>query len=59
MGMVLPATAEHLGYMNAKKNGQIKILGAKEKIEFMLEVGYIQKIETTEVIEKINAIIGD
>ncbi len=59
MGMVLPATAEHLGYMNAKKKGQIKVLGAKEKLEFMIEVGYIQGMKKTAVIEKIKAIIGD
>ncbi|MBQ7793656.1 MAG: DUF4432 family protein [Clostridia bacterium] len=58
MGMVLPATAEHLGYTNAKKNGQIKILGAKEKLEFVLEVGYIGKTETASVMQRIENIIN-
>ena len=32
MGMVLPCTAEHLGYTHAKNNGQIKILPPNETL---------------------------
>lgn len=55
MGMVLPATAEHLGYTYAKKNGQIKILPGNEKLEFSIEAGYLEAKEAQEVKEKILA----
>lgn len=58
MGMVLPATSEHLGYSNAKRAGQVKVLEPMGKIEFMIEAGYIDKKKADEVkekIEKINA----
>ena len=57
MGMVLPATAEHLGYSHAKRNGQIKVLGPNEKLNFTLEAGYLNAEQAKEVkskIEKIN-----
>lgn len=57
MGMVLPATAEHIGYENAKNKGQLKILGANESIEFYIDAGYISKNEADKVKEKITKII--
>ncbi len=41
MGMVLPSTAEHLGYQNAKRKGQLKYLKPMEKISFRIEAGYL------------------
>ena len=58
MGMVLPATAEHLGYSNAKKAGNIKILPPTGKIEFDLEAGYLDADRAKEVKAKIEKIIG-
>ena len=57
MGMVLPATAEHIGYENAKKNNQLKVLGANETLEFYIEAGYINKNDAGIVKQKIDSII--
>lgn len=43
MGMVLPATGEHLGYQNAKRRGEVKILPGNAKLRFMIEAGYLEK----------------
>lgn len=40
-GMVLPATAEHFGYQNAKRNGQIKVLDGKATLAFDMEAGWL------------------
>lgn len=56
MGMVLPATAEHIGYENAKNNGQLKVLAPNETLEFYMEAGYINKTDADTVKEKINSI---
>ena len=53
MGMILPATAAPNGYTWAKKNGQIRFLGAKERIEFDIETGYLER----EQAQKIKSII--
>ena len=55
MGMVLPATAEHIGYENAKNNGQLKVLDANETLEFYMEAGYINKTDADTVKEKIKS----
>ena len=49
-GMVLPATAEHFGYSYAKKNGQIKVLGGYETLQFVMEAGYLDEARTKELI---------
>jgi len=54
MGMVLPATAEHIGYENAKNNGQLKVLGSNEVLEFYIEAGYINKSDAKKVKEMID-----
>lgn len=56
IGMVLPATGEHLGYANAKEKGQIKILAPNESISFYIDAGWIKKEDANKVKEKINAI---
>lgn len=57
MGMVLPATAEHIGYDYAKENGQLKVLGANETLEFYMEAGYISKADADCVKEKIHSML--
>lgn len=56
MGMVLPATAEHLGYMNAKRKGQIKVLKPNEKLVFCIEAGYIDGKKAVDIENKIETI---
>ena len=58
MGMVLPATGEHLGYNNAKEKGQIRTLEAEGKISFTIEAGYIDADEAVKVREKISSILN-
>ena len=56
MGMVLPATAEHLGYKHAKENGMIKILPPLSSVNFQIEAGYLKKSRADEIKEKISKI---
>ena len=49
-GMILPATAEHLGYQNAKRNGQIKVLDGGETLSFDLEAGWLDAERAKELI---------
>ncbi len=56
MGMVLPATAEHLGYSHAKRMGQIKVLEPLEKLEFYVEAGYLDKNRADDIKKKIENI---
>ncbi len=56
MGMVLPATGEHLGYEYAKQNGQIKVLGPNETLEFYIETGYLESYESDALKKKIESI---
>ena len=57
MGMILPATSEHLGYYDSKARGFVKELGAYESLEFYMEVGFIDDAEAKKVEEKVNALI--
>ncbi len=56
IGIVLPATGEHLGYENAKAKGQIKLLGANETLNFYMEAGWLDKNDADKVKEKIEKI---
>lgn len=58
MGMVLPATAEHLGYQNAKRKGQLKYLKPMEKLTFKIEAGYLDSARANQVKEKIEKLNG-
>ena len=49
-GMILPATAEHLGYQNAKRNGQIKVLDGGKTLSFDLEAGWLDAERAKELI---------
>ncbi len=57
MGMILPATSEHLGYYDSKARGFVKELGGYESLEFYMEVGFIDDAEAKEVEKKINSLI--
>lgn len=57
MGMVLPATAEHIGYANAKEKGQLKVLAPNETLSFYMEAGYLDKPCADKVKEKIENIL--
>ena len=56
LGMVLPATGEHLGYENAKKRGEIKLLPPLGKVSFTIEAGYLDKEHSDSVRKKIEEI---
>ena len=58
MGMVLPCTAEHLGYSHAKKNGQVKILEPLGKLHFEMKAGYLEKADADKMKDKIEKIMG-
>ena len=45
MGMLLPSTAEHLGYNYCKETGQVKLLGANESITFHVVAGYLESVK--------------
>lgn len=57
MGMILPATSEHLGYEDSKKKGYIKYLDGFSTLEFFMEVGFISDAEAKTVEAKINKLI--
>lgn len=52
MGMVLPATAEHLGYNYMKANGQLKYLPGKGKLSFCIEAGWLEDDRAKEIMAK-------
>lgn len=53
MGMVLPATCEHLGYDYVKANGQLKYLAPRETLRFDIEAGWVDMEKVNEVKAKI------
>lgn len=53
MGMILPATSEHLGYEDSKKKGYLKYLAPMEKLEFYIETGYLEESAAKEKIKNI------
>ncbi len=57
MGMVLPATSEHLGYKDSKAKGYMKYLAGFSSLNFYMEVGFITDDEAKEVEKKINSLI--
>lgn len=57
MGMILPATAEHLGYSNAKRDGYVKTLDGRETLTFYIEAGYIDEEMAEKIKEKIDKIV--
>lgn len=53
MGMVLPATAEHLGYSHAKRNGQIRVLPPEGSVKISIEAGCLDNVRASKMKEKI------
>ena len=58
MGMVLPATSEHLGRSYAQRKGTMKVLGAHEKTVFSIETGWMKDSDAKQLAEKIEKING-
>lgn len=56
LGMVLPATAEHLGYSHAKRTGQLKFLEPYGKISFQIECGYLDLENSQRICDVIRSI---
>lgn len=56
LGMVLPATAEHKGYLYCKKRGQEKYLESGESITFHLKTGLIDPDNSEKLKAKIKNI---
>lgn len=59
MGMVLPATAEHLGYDYAKEQGQIKYLDANSSVSFSLKLGFLTEKEVKPILFKIESLLRE
>lgn len=57
LGMVLPGTAEHLGYKNAAQKGQIKYLDGKKELNFYIEAGFLDEDEAKNREKFINGLI--
>lgn len=57
LGMLLPATGEHLGYNYAKEHNQVKFLEPMGTLEFEIEAGVIDSKkanDTVKLIDKLN-----
>jgi len=55
LGIALPATADAEGYLAEKEKGNIRVLEGKERVEFTINTGYLNKDDT----EKMEADIKD
>jgi hypothetical protein len=53
MGMVLPATAEHLGRNYCRRNGQSRYLKKGESVTYNIVTGLLSKEEAAKMQEKI------
>ena len=53
MGMLLPATAQHMGYLYCKKNGLEKYLASGEKLTYHIRTGLLNKEQATKLQDKI------
>jgi len=57
LGIVLPATAEHKGYLAEKEKGNIKKIKGGEKVEFHAKAGLITPEDAEKMKDKINNIL--
>jgi hypothetical protein len=57
IGIVLPATAEHKGYIDAKENGLIRTIGAKESVTMTIKAGYLDNENAAGMESKIKSIL--
>ena len=53
MGMVLPATAEHKGYLYCKERGYEKYLQTGESVTYHIRTGFLDKPKADALHEKI------
>ncbi len=53
LGMVLPATAQHMGYIYCKKHGQEKYLESGKTMTFHMKTGILSPEESDIIIKKI------
>ena len=53
LGMVLPATAEHKGYLYCKAHGQERYLAKGDSVTYHLETGLLDKAAAAEMEKKI------
>lgn len=58
LGMILPATSEHLGYEYSKKHGYLKYLPPMGILNFEIEFGYLEEDNAIRMIDKINKILS-
>jgi hypothetical protein len=58
LGLYLPATAEHEGYLKEKEKGNIKILPAGETTVFHLEAGLLHPDAAREMEKNIGKILS-
>ena len=56
LGMVLPATAQHMGYLYCKKHGLEKYLQPGEKLTYHITTGILSPEESSKMKDKINSI---
>ena len=56
LGMVLPATAEHLGKLYCQRNGQSKFLAKGESVTYHMQTGLLTSPEAEAMREKIKGL---
>ena len=56
MGMVLPATAEHLGKLYCQRNGQQSYLKKGESVTYSIQTGLLTKDEASKMQDKIKSL---
>ena len=56
LGMVLPATAEHLGKLYCQRNGQSKFLAKGESVTYHMQTGLLTADEADAMKKKIKAL---
>ena len=55
MGMVLPATCEHLGRLYCQRNGQSRFLGKGETVTYRMQTGLLNSAEADNMYKKIKS----
>jgi len=58
LGLFLPATAEHQGYLTEKEKGNVKVLSPGEQVEFRENVGFLSPAQTKAMEEKIQHLLA-
>ncbi len=58
LGLYLPATAEHQGYLKEQEKGNIKVLPAGETTVFHIEAGLVQPEQAQDIEDRISAIVS-